>query len=318
VTGNVPDWRYVNWQTVRVENVALNAGPNNTIQISALSPDWLPLGIDEVTVSAAPKLAAAEPHRRAARLNATEKARLIAFLLQLDGSPLPGQGGTPPAPPRDLTVTREGPGALLLAWNDSPGTGSYRIHRGVSGDLDASEVIGTTTQRRFRDPAPPLTGAAYYWVVGINAFGESAPGDGLRYATEPPRPDLRIGSSLTKLVGDGIYAPPQAHLQILGWRGSGKAWILLENDGADAPIRLRASAGTDSFSFAYFDGNGENTTVRLLTDRFTLEHLQGKAGRFEVRTRHRGKFNRGAATVFARAAEDPAKLDQVVLRLLVR
>jgi DNA-binding beta-propeller fold protein YncE/cytochrome c peroxidase len=318
VTGNVPDWRYVNWQTVRVENVALSAGPNNTIQISAVSPDWLPLGIDEVTVSAAPKLAAAEPHRRVARLNATERSQLLAFLLQLDGSPLPGQAETPPATPRGLTLTPEGPGALLLAWNDAPGTASYRIHRGASGDFAASEVIGTTTQRRFRDPAPPLTGAAYYWVVGINAFGESAPGDGFRFATEPPQPDLRIGPSLTKLVGDGIYAPPQAHLQILGWRGNAKTWILLENDGAAAPIRLRASAGTDSFSFAYFDGNGENTTARLLTDRLTLEQLKGKAGRFEIRTRHRGNETRGSAVIVARAAEDSSKLDRVVLRLQVR
>lgn len=317
VTGNVPDWRYVNWQTVRVENVALNAGPDNTIQISAISPGWLPLGIDEITVSAAPKLAAAEPHRRAARLGATEKAQLLAFLLQLDGSPLPGQAATPPATPRDLALNREGLG-VVLAWNDAPGTASYRIHRGASGDFAVSEVIGTTTERRFRDPVPPPIGTVYYWVVGINAFGESAPGDGVRFSRDPARPDLLIGPSLTKLSGGGIYAPPQVHLRVLGWRESARAWFVVENDGAPAPIRLRASSTTNSFSFAYLDGNGTNATARLVADRLTLGNLQGKAGRFEIRTRHRGNFKRGTASVSARAAEDATKLDRVILQLQVR
>ena len=155
LTGNVPDWRYVNWRSVRVENVNLNAGPNNTIQITAISPNWLPLGIDEITVSTAAKLTAAEPHRRASRLDATEKSQLEAFLLQLDGSPLDGQVDTPPATPRDLTLSDSPGEGLLLTWNDDPGTVSYRILRALTNDPAAAVEIGTSVQRQFRDLDPP-------------------------------------------------------------------------------------------------------------------------------------------------------------------
>jgi hypothetical protein len=320
VTGNVPDWRYVNWQTVRVEDVVLNPGPDNTIQISALSPDWLPIGIDEITVSTAAKLTAAEPHRRASRLNATEKSQLETFLLELDGSPLAGTTTTPPATPVDLTVSDSAGEGLLLAWNDAPGTLSYRIFRGLTNDFASAEEIGTSTPRQYRDTAAPEADAFYYWVTGVNDEGESAPGEGVRYsaAGEPVQPDLLIGPTPVKLTGDNVYDRTQQHLQTLRPRRGGMTVLLLENDGAPDALVLRGTSGNRDFQFRYLQQGGGNVTSGITAGIFTVENSGEKGTRFLIRTRHLGSATRFTSRISTSAGSDPFRRDEVKLRVHVR
>jgi WD40 repeat protein len=320
VTGNVPDWRYVNWQTVRVENVAFNAGPNNTIQISALSPNWLPLGLDEITVSPPAKLAAAEPHRRASRLNSTEKSQLEAFLLQLDGSPLAGTTATPPSTPVDLTVSDSAGEGLLLAWNDTPGTLSYRVFRGVTNDFASAEEIGTSTQRQYRDTAAPEADVFYYWVTGVNDEGESAPGEGVRYSalSEHGQPDLLIGPTPVKLTGDNVYDRTQQHLQTLRPRRGGITVLVLENDGAPDALVLRGTEGNRDFQVRYIQQGGGNVTGGIIAGGFTSGDPREKGNRFLIRTRHLGSATRFTSRISASAGSDPLRRDQVKLRVQVR
>lgn len=320
LTGNIPDWRYVNWKSVRVENVNLNAGPNNTIQITAISPNWLPLGIDEITVSTAAKLTTAEPHRRASRLNVTEKAQLEAFLLQIDGSPLDGQTDTPPATPRDLTVSDSAGEGLHLSWNDAPGTLSYRVFRGVTNDFASAVEIGTSVQRQYRDENPPLSETLYYWVVGVNDSGESAPGTGVRYTAsgEPGQPDLLIGPTPTKLTGADLYDRTQQHLQSLRPRRGGKVVLALENDGASDELLLTGTAGTRDFQLRYLLAKGGNVTAAITTGGLTVSDPTGNDGRFFLRTRHLGPSVRFLSQIRAQAASDSTRQDQVRLRVQVR
>jgi DNA-binding beta-propeller fold protein YncE len=113
--GNEPAWRQVNWSTLAVP-VVLDAGASNSIQIVLTDPNWPHLALDEILVSTSDDLARAEPHRRVLDLPPGERADLTAFLLQLDGSAVPGfeapptptatpqQGTTPTATPQQGTT----------------------------------------------------------------------------------------------------------------------------------------------------------------------------------------------------------------------
>lgn len=81
--GNDPAWRHTNWEQLRIENITLTAGATNTIELAAL--DAFPnTSLDDVLVSTADDLAAAEPHRRALALSSGDRAALISFLRQID------------------------------------------------------------------------------------------------------------------------------------------------------------------------------------------------------------------------------------------
>ena len=74
------------WQPLRFEDVPLNAGTSNTIQVERLSASsWQSLGLDEMLVSTADDLASAAPHRVVQTLAPDDRADLLAWLRQLDG-----------------------------------------------------------------------------------------------------------------------------------------------------------------------------------------------------------------------------------------
>jgi hypothetical protein len=83
---NDPTWRATNFSTVWIENVPLNPGPTNTIELS--TNEWY-LAVDEIVVANAGHLAQAQAHRRVAGLPQAERDALLAFLRELDGSPPP-------------------------------------------------------------------------------------------------------------------------------------------------------------------------------------------------------------------------------------
>jgi hypothetical protein len=250
----------------------------------------------------------------------TEKAQLEAFLLQLDGSPLDGQTDTPPVTPRDLTVSDSAGEGLLLSWNDAPGTLSYKIFRGSTNDFASAIEIGSSVLRQYRDEDPPLSETLYYWVVGVNDSGESAPGPGVRYTAsgQPGQPDLLIGSTPALLTGGNLYDRTQQHLQSLRPRRGGKVVLALENDGAPDELILTGSSGTRDFQFRYLLAKGGNVTSAITTGGLTVSDPAGKDGRFFLRTRHLGRSARFRSQIRAQAASDPTRQDQVKLRVQVR
>ena len=84
--GNDPTWRHTNWLAARAENVTLTADASNTIVIGTTDafPD---ISIDEIVVTTASHLTSAAPHRRVLALSAGDRANLVAYLRQLDGTP---------------------------------------------------------------------------------------------------------------------------------------------------------------------------------------------------------------------------------------
>lgn len=92
--GNLPGWRHVNWNAVRVPGIVFAPGASNTVEVVAVSP-YPNLSIDEILVSTADDLAAAHVHRLVETLPSGDRADLLAFLLELDGQDAgPPPGGT--------------------------------------------------------------------------------------------------------------------------------------------------------------------------------------------------------------------------------
>ncbi len=98
-TGNVPAWRTTAWGVARVDAVLLGPGSTNVVEIVA---DSGLLAVDHLTVSTAQQLALAEPHRVVRRLVPEDRAALLAFLRELDGSPT--EAGTVGAPTARLAL----------------------------------------------------------------------------------------------------------------------------------------------------------------------------------------------------------------------
>lgn len=83
-TDNDPQWRHTYWDVIRLENIPLNAGAVNTIELTTLnSPN---LSIDDILVTTATELTAAQPHRQVLALTQQEQDDLLAYLRQLDGA----------------------------------------------------------------------------------------------------------------------------------------------------------------------------------------------------------------------------------------
>jgi hypothetical protein len=132
--GNDPGWRHVNWGRVRIENVALAAGATNTIVLST-SNSSANISLDEIVVSTAGDLAAAQPHRQALALSAGDRANLIAYLRQLDG--VPAQGPLPTTTPT-MTSPAGTPTPTPIPGRFSVGG---RVRRAGSGTALAGATI---------------------------------------------------------------------------------------------------------------------------------------------------------------------------------
>ncbi len=83
-TDNDPTWRTTNWNSLRVENVVLNVGTSNSIEIE--TNGWY-LAVDEVLIANANRLLLAQAHRRVLGLPTGERDALMAFLRELDSTP---------------------------------------------------------------------------------------------------------------------------------------------------------------------------------------------------------------------------------------
>ena len=75
------------WTRVRFEDVPLNPGTGNVIEVRRVSSaSWRSPGLDNITVSTAAQLAQAAAHRVARDAEPAEFAALLAYLRSLDGS----------------------------------------------------------------------------------------------------------------------------------------------------------------------------------------------------------------------------------------
>lgn len=82
------------WRRLRFEDVPLNAGTNNSIEVRRLSTtSWQRPALDHITVSRPDELALAEAHRAALSLGAEDLDRMLRYLLELDGRDSNGQIG---------------------------------------------------------------------------------------------------------------------------------------------------------------------------------------------------------------------------------
>lgn len=323
-TGNQPDWRYVNWQVVRVPGVTLIAGSGNTIELSVLSPEWLPVGIDEIAVSTSDRLAAAQPHRRVAQMSAVERGQLFDYLLQLDGSPLEGVAPSAPDTPTGLTLSPAAGGSVQLGWTLSPGSAGYRVYRGVSDDFSLASLIGQSSVASYRDLSPPAGTELQYWVTAVNEEGESVPGNAALYTSNSdiipsPLPDLSLGENLGALSGAGVFLGRQVHAQTMARRRSADTWLRLENDDAPGTVRLSAGSGNRDFRLRFYR-SGEirkNVTSQITSDRLDLEPLS-EGETIQIRSKHTGRKKRFVLAATARALSDETRRDSVKLILKVR
>jgi DNA-binding beta-propeller fold protein YncE len=92
--GNYPLWRHTNWGTARLEGVSWNAGSTNTVVLTVTGGHgWPNISLDEVVISTAADLTAAQPHRVVLQQSQADRDALLAYLRQLDGRPSGGVGG---------------------------------------------------------------------------------------------------------------------------------------------------------------------------------------------------------------------------------
>ena len=82
--GNDPGWRHTHWAQIRVEGVTLNPGTANTVTIST-SATFPNVSVDDVLITTADDLTAAQPHRQVLALSSADRDALLAYLRQLDG-----------------------------------------------------------------------------------------------------------------------------------------------------------------------------------------------------------------------------------------
>jgi cytochrome c peroxidase len=93
--GNNPTWRHAVWLTRRIEGILLLAGENNVIEL--VTSGFANISVDEVLVSTADDLLQAQPHRQVQGLTETQRNHLLAYLRELDGSPVDNGEAAPPA-----------------------------------------------------------------------------------------------------------------------------------------------------------------------------------------------------------------------------
>jgi cytochrome c peroxidase len=139
--GNEPGWRHVNWGRARFENVALATGAANTIVLSSTS-QFPNISIDEVVVSTADDLAAAQPHRQVLVLSGADRGALIDYLRQLDRP-----AAQPPTPTQTpaATATRTATGSPTPTSPPPPSTpGLVSLAGSVRVLIGGGPVAGAT------------------------------------------------------------------------------------------------------------------------------------------------------------------------------
>ncbi len=143
------------WDTVRIEDVELLAGPNNVVELG-----WAGGGfsVDHVTVTTPDDRTAAAAHRVAADLTAEERGQLVSFLRQLDGSPVELPPAAAPIPTISVVAGQGDPVAAAYVDFDivfsQPVVGfdpeDVVVLGNVGGIVGAWQTLSTGTHYRVR------------------------------------------------------------------------------------------------------------------------------------------------------------------------
>ncbi len=251
--GNNPGWRHVNWGRARFEGVVLTAGATNTIVLSTSSA-FPNISLDEVVISTPDQLAAAQPHRRALALTATERANLIAYLRQLDGTspqgPVPTQTGAPTAT-RTVAAT---PTATAVPAGPSP----------------------TATRTPTRTPTATATPGSASLSGRVRYSGSGAPVDSVAIALGGPSG----GSTQTGATGAYAFSSLAAGTYTVRAARTGGGDAALNS--ADVTSALQASVGLrqlNSTQRMACDVTGDGRVSALDAARL-LQRLAGRPDRF--------------------------------------
>jgi len=189
-SGNYPYYRLIGWFTVRIEGVELNAGESNTIEVVNQQP-YITIGLDEITVSTADHLAQAQPHRQVLGLSEMERANLLAFLRELDGSPVDNGPLPPPVVTVSLPPEAQGSGSssharlrFIVEFN-RPITGFAADDLTISGSAlpQAFQLIEFNPGQSYR---VDVTGMLQTGQVSLQVqAAAAADGNGIFTATSP-------------------------------------------------------------------------------------------------------------------------------------
>lgn len=189
--GNGPSWFYTAWISHRIEGLELEAGPNNSIEIATADGDTQTrIGIDEILVSNADDLLAAQVHRQVLSVSQVNRDNLIAYLEQLDGSPL-ADPGPPPAPGFNVELPPGGEVVLenLVSFGvefNVPVTGfeAGDLMIGGSAGATAANLVELTAGMRYRVDVTGMTNTGTVTLqIAANATqsasGQNTPASGV-------------------------------------------------------------------------------------------------------------------------------------------
>jgi YVTN family beta-propeller protein len=227
--GNEPGWRHVNWGWVRVEDVQLNAGTTNTIDL--VSPGSFPnISVDEIVVTRSDERAAAAPHRQVLALPSADRANLHAYLLQLDGRA--PSGGPPPtgtSPPTATPANTASHTATRTASQTATRTASQTPTR-TATRTPTRTPSSTPTRTTSRTPSQTPTGSPTRTPTPTPTTSPT------------PTPTVALLGVSGRILYDGSEVPVNAALV----EGSGAAQIsdMTDSSGSYALDQLVPGAWT--------------------------------------------------------------------------
>lgn len=320
-TGNVPDWRYVNWDTRRVEGVQFQPGTANTIEIFVSDPEWLPVAIDEITITTSDVIGRTAPHRRVTHLSLVEQEELYTFLRQLDGSEIELSGtDLPPPSPTGIQVSRIDTGARLQ-WNPSPGATHYRIYRASTGDFESATFLGHSETNSFIDRSIASEETGFYWIASSNETGETASTSPVQISGISPLPDIMLGRNRSSQIGDNIYRGRQKYTRRIRIRKKSRAMFAVQNDtGRDRP-QVTASKGKRRLKVRYYlkSGGRRNITSSVTRRSFALDSMSpGDTRWFQIEVRAKSRARRKSLRIRVRSGSNPTLSDRAVYRVVPR
>ncbi|MBL9157710.1 MAG: Ig-like domain-containing protein [Verrucomicrobiales bacterium] len=230
----------------------------------------------------------------------------------------------PLAVPTNVTANFvEGEG-VVLSWSAVAGATGYEIWGGPAPDAGSLLLLGTSANAGFVDTGVAPGDTRFYAIRATNGNGPGAfsnAGDHFVEVPLPaPRPDLLIGTTLTKPLGDGIYNTTGANQRLI-LRSKGTrplaAIVTVQNDGeGDDTIRLQTTRPSKTATLTAFlteSGTRTNVTATIVTSgALTGTIAPGDSRRLDLSIRPGKRF---AGANLRIAGETRGTSDAVMLQI---
>lgn len=250
---------------------------------------------------------------------------LAAWLGDNGHAPFDNGGDPEPLPaPTGITANFvEGEG-VVLSWDAVAGATGYEIWSGPAPDAGSFLLLGTSANAEFVDTGVAPGETRFYAIRATNGNGPGAfsnAGDHFVEVPLPaPRPDLLIGTTLTKPLGDGIYNLTGANQRLI-LRSKGTrplaAIVTVQNDGeGDDTIRLQTTRPSKTATLTAFlteSGTRTNVTATIVTSgALTGTIAPGDSRRLDLSIRPGKRF---AGANLRIAGETRGTSDAVMLQI---